>query len=49
MTDLTKEESDKLITALDKLKIKPKADTPKDDELLLKTYWCRGGSQERDC
>ena len=38
MTDLTKEESDKLIAALNKLKIKPKADTPEDLELWLKTY-----------
>ena len=38
MTDLTKEESDKLIAALNKLKIKPKADTPEELELWLKTY-----------
>ena len=38
MTDLTKEESDKLIAALNKLKIKPTADTPEDLELWLKTY-----------
>lgn len=38
MTDLTKEESDKLIAALNKLKIKPKADTPEDLELWLKAY-----------
>lgn len=38
MTDLTKTESDKLIATLNKLKIKPKAYTPEDLELWLKTY-----------
>ena len=38
MAELTKEEGKNLIEAFNKLKIKPKADTPADLEALLKAF-----------
>lgn len=38
MTDLTKEESEKLIEAFNKLKLRPKADTAEDLKSWLKSY-----------
>ena len=38
MAELTEEEGKKLIEAFNKLKLKPKADTPQDLELWLKAF-----------